>query len=157
MHRECFNHGDYIKKTLEEIVRLQKEAVMGEIREEMCDARTLGVFDDVDLRFNTRPIQVFTDDDEPWKTKVNRNDDGCHECEDTCIFRVERVIDGVAIFRALVHCEPGCLNEENREECREHQPCRRMYKSTDSFISIKLDRIAALRCMRDTFVNICIR
>ena len=158
MHRECFaRQGDYIKKTLEDIVKLQREAVVGELREEMCDARTLGVFDNVNLKFNTRPVQVFTDDDEPWKTKVNRNDDGCHECEETCVFRVERVENGVAIFRALIHCEKGCMNEERREECREHKHCHRMFKSTDSFITIKLANIAALRCLRDTFVNLCIR
>lgn len=151
------SQGDYIKKTLEEIIKLQKEAVRGELQEEMCDFRGLGINDDVDLRFNTRPVQVFTDDDEPWKTKVNRNDDGCHECEETCVFRVEKVVDGVAIFRALIHCEKGCFNEEHFEDCHEKKFCRRMFKSTDSFISIKLDKIAALRCMRDTFVNLSIR
>lgn len=148
---------DEIKVLLEKIIRLQREAVRGELQEEMCDADFLGVVDNVDLRYNTRPVQVFTNNDRAWRTPIGRNNDFCDGCEETCIFRAERIEGDSAVFRALEPCERGCMHEEPCDECHEHTPLRRRYKSTDSFITIRLDRISALRCLKDTFVDICIR
>ena len=150
--------NDEIAENLRKIVELQKKAVREELSEQMCDADELGFSISNPARFNTRPIQVFTDDDEPWKTDVNRNDDGCHECEKTCVFRVEKVEEATATFRALIHCEKCCENEEDRcHECEERERKNKKFKSTNSFITIKLDKIAAYRCLGDTFVDICIR
>ena len=145
MNNQCpRSGGDEIKRLLENIVRMQKEAVRGEVEEQMCDGH-LGNNDLCRFRCNTRPLQIFTDDDKPWGTPIERNEDGCHEeSEKSCVLRVERVEDGVAVFRALI-------------DCGKHVDHKERFKSTDSFITIKLACICALRCLKDTFVDICIR
>jgi len=148
---------DDIKVMLEKIVRLQSEAVRGELQEEMCDADSLGVIGNVELKYNTRPIQIFTDQDNAWHCPVGRDNDSCDGCEESCVFRVEKVENCTAIFRALIPCEKGCGNEEIFEDCQDRIPHRRHYRSTDSFITVKFEKIAAIRCLKDSFVDLCIR
>ena len=135
--------GDEIKILLEKIDKMQKESVRGEIEEEMCDG-FLGNNDLCRFKCNTRPLQVYTDDDVPWGCPVNRDMDGCDgEAEKSCILRAEKVTDDSVTFRALKDCG---FDGEHRK-----------YESTDSYITIKLGCICALRCMKDTFVDLCIR
>lgn len=147
MNSQCNRggNGDEIKRILEKIVAMQREAVKVEVGQEMCDS-FLGNNDLCRFRCNTRPLQVFTDDDAPWHTPVHRESSNCHMDDDdkSCILRVEKVEDGTATFRALKDCG---FDEDNR----------RRFESTDSFIIIKLGCICALRCLKDTFVDICIR
>ena len=136
--------NDEIKLLLEKIVAMQKEAVRGEIAEEMCDGFLGNNNDLCKFKCNTRPLQVYTDDDHPWSAPIERDEDGCNNPEKSCVLRVEKVEDGVAVFRAL----KVCAEAENDHE---------RFKSTDSFITIKLGCICAIRCMKDTFVDLCIR
>jgi Spore coat protein Z. len=147
---------DDIKILLEKIARMQREAVRDEVQEEMCDGEILGDIASSNYKYNTRPIQLFTDEDHAWHCPIGHDNDSCDGCEQSCIFRVERVEHCTAIFRALIPCEKGCRNEEVTNECQDNIPQHRHYKSTDSFITIKLDRIAAVRCLRDSFVDLCI-
>ena len=146
------NNNDEIAVILEKIARLQREVVHEELEERFCDANCLGE-DVVFNKLNTRPISVFTDDDEPWHCPTKRNEDGCNrnEHEETCVFRVEKVVNDSVVLRALKERRPSReMNERGRNR---HE----RFESTDSFITIKLHRIAALRCFKDTFVDLCIR
>ena len=130
------NSGCGIKSLLEKIERLQKEAVREELKEEMCDANRLGNSDACGLlKYNTRPIEIFCGCDHPWNCPIDRNStDGTM----TNVFRVEKVEGDYAVFRAL---------EVDNDDL----------KSTNSFITIKLCNIDALRCLGDCFVDLCIR
>ena len=154
MNNSCCNSGSMIAEDLRRIVRLQKEAVRDELQEEFCSARRLGC--GRLENFNTRPLQIFTDDDQPWACPINRNSDGCHNNEKTCVLRVEKVEGGAATFRALIPID-GETGEEGFEPF-DNDICRRKrFIATDSFITIKLGCICAIRCMNDTFVDLCIR
>lgn len=137
------NRNDEIAIILERIVVLQRAAVREEIEERHCDQGFLG---DIvhEEGCNTRPIVIFTDDDRPWRCPIDREDDGCNSCcgEETCIFRVEKVVNNSVVLRAL------------RDTCC--RGCRRL-ESTNSFVTIRIANIAALRCLRDTFVNLCLQ
>jgi len=138
-----------LRRLLVNICRMQKEAVREEIQEEMCDGRlghcaTLGR-----AKFNTRPLEVYTDDDKAWACPVDREDVFCNGegHEKSCAFRIEKVDGDLATFRALVKVE-------------EHGECgdkKAKFKPTSSFKSIKICDISAIRCLKDTFVNLCIR
>ena len=136
-----------ICEDLRRIVRLQKHAVREELTDEFCSARKLHC--GRRNLCNTRPLQIFTDDDKAWSIPIHRNEDGCENMEKSCVFRVEKVDGGTATFRALIPVgefdgEEGC--ERNRK-----------YIPTDSFITIKLNCICAIRCLNDVFVDLCIR
>lgn len=138
------NNMDEITVVLEKIVVLQKAAVREEIQEKFCDHGFLGEMECKE-ECNTRPIMLFTDDDEPWNCPVEREEGECsvERNEKTCVFRAEKVENGVVVLRAL--------EEEGREGHR------RKFKSTDSFITIRINSISALRCLKDTFVDLCLR
>ena len=142
-----------ITKLLVNICKMQKCAVKEEILEEMCDGK-LGACSLGRARFNTRPLEIYTDDDKAWGAPVDRENPSCEveREEKTCIFRIERVVDGTATFRAL-------KTEKHGEECGEGHGHRHheKFKSTNSFVTIRLDKIAKIRCLKDTFVNLCIR
>ena len=143
------NNGmNQITEDLKRIVRMQKEAVRDELQDEFCSARRLHCGNR--NLCNTRPLQIFTDDDKPWGCPINRNADGCENMEKSCVFRVEKVECGAATFRALI---PVGEAFEGEEDCDR----RRKFIPTDSFITIKLNCICAIRCMNDAFVDLCIR
>lgn len=141
------NMNDDIALTLEKIIEMQRREVREEIREEFCDADFLGERG-CRKECNTRPIQVFTDDDKPWECPVRRDEDGCSTegMEKSCVFRAERVQNGTVTLRALKEKRHEHGHEENER-----------FESTDSFITVKLGCICALRCLKDTFVDLCIR
>ena len=141
-YQNDYNNNDEITVTLEKIIAMQRAAVREEIQEEYCDLSFLGERD-CENQCNTRPIQVFTGDDRPWECPIYRDQDGCSNDahEKSCVFRAERVQNGSVILRAL--------KEKHGSEIER-------YESTDSFITVKLGCICALRCLKDTFVNICI-
>jgi len=136
-----------ITQSLIRIVRMQREAVREELSNELCSGRSLGC--GRRERINTRPMQIFTDDDKAWGCPIFRNEDGCEAEGKTCVFRVERVEGCTATFRALI-------SDDHFDDT--NNPCKPgKFKSTDSFKTIKLCDIAAIRCLNDTFVDLCIR
>ena len=151
------NHPeDDVKVLLKKIVAMQSAAVRSELQEEMCDADSLGIIGNTYL-CNTRPLQLFTAEDHSWHCPVGHDSDSCGNCEESCIFRVEKVENDVAVFRMLIACSKDCDEAEQHDTCHDRIPHIRHYRSTDSFITIKLDRISAVRCLRDCFVDLCIR
>jgi len=149
----CIGPCDDIALTLQKIICMQRDAVKEEIRDEFCDISFLDGNEGCH-RFNTRPIQVFTKEDKAWSCPVERDEDGCSDGDHvrSCVFRAEKIQRGSVILRVLV--------EKGHEECVEehgHEKRKERFKSTSSFINIKLADIAAIRCLPDTFVDICIR
>lgn len=134
-----------ITRILTNICRMQKEAVREEIQDEYCTGR-LGCGGPKGPKFNTRPVEIYTDDDRAWECPIDRNSHCCvvGDTDRTCALRVERVENGAVTFRALKPHGTDCAHGNK-------------YDQTDSFITIKLENIAAVRCMKDTFVNLCIR
>lgn len=145
MNNQNNTFKDEITKILEKIDVLQKSAVIEEVQEKYCD---FGILGEETCRFecNTRPVMLFTDDDQPWHCPIESDEDECHEerRERTCVFRVEKVENGAVVLRAL--------KEKNHDEDN-----RSKFKSTNSFITIKIQNISALRCLKDTFIDLCIR
>ena len=146
----CCANTDGVAMVLRNIIRLQREAVRDELREETCFANRLGCGRLEE--FNTRPLQVFTDDDKAWGCPVHRNSAACVTEEKTCVFRIEKIEGCTATFRALIP-NGEMENFENPEN-----PCvGKRFIATDSFKTIKLPNISAIRCLNDTFVDLCIR
>lgn len=143
---------DQITIILEKIVELQRRAVKEELQEKFCDHNFLGE-ENRQTEFNTRPIQIFTDDDVAWHCPIEKEEDGCneHQHERTCVFRVEKVENDAVTLRAL-------KEKKHSEEMRQNDDCfNKRFKSTNSFITIRITSISAIRCLRDTFVDLCIR
>lgn len=162
--RCCPDHcNDEIAENLKKIAVLQKAAVREELAEQMCDADELGFNIGRPVKFNTRPIQLFTDDDKAYSCPIERNEDGCgdRDHEKSCVFRVEKIEEGTVTVRALVECghQEKCEESEIFEVrgCEENREETKKFRSTNSFKTIKLENIAAFRCLKDTFVDICIR
>ena len=142
---------DDVALTLEKIIELQRREIIEEIREEYCDFDVLGELECCPKQCNTRPIQVFTGDDRPWHCPISKEEDGCdtNGRDQTCVFRAERLQNGAVVLRALKEkhhvAENGIMDPMER------------FEATDSFITVKLGCICALRCMRDTYVDLCTR
>jgi len=128
---------------------MQKTAVREEIQEEMCDGRLGACANLGGPKFNTRPLEIYTINDHAWSCPIDRENPACkNDCDErTCILRVEKVEGECATFRALKHANHDCGDGRHKHK----------YEQTDSFITIKIKDIAAVRCLRDTFVNLCIR
>jgi len=128
---------------------MQKAAVREEIQEEMCDGKLGACARLGAAKFNTRPLEIYTHDDRAWFCPVDRENPCCKAEGEarTCIMRVEKVEGDCATFRALKHHGHECHDANNRHK----------FEQTDSFITIKIADIAAIRCLRDCFVNLCIR
>lgn len=131
-----------IKEALEKIVNLQRNAVRGELQEGCC-RDTLGD-DNSCCQFNTRPVTFYTPENRIMEFPVNRRDSGCNNGGlNSCVFRCECVNCDTCKCRVLV---------EGRSENR----CS-SYIPTDSFFIVRLCDIGAIRCLPDTFVDLCIR
>lgn len=129
-----------IKETLRKIDRLQKEAVSSELQEGCCKD-TLGESNVCDS-FNTRPITLYTAENNEFEFPISRSDSGCSGGQKSCVLRVECVNNDTCQCRVLV---------EGKNKCG-----RPGYCSTDSFVTIRLSDIASCRCLPDTFVDLCI-
>lgn len=127
---------DHVSKVLEKIIRMQKQALRIEA-DETCDREMFGIKERCET--NTRPITFYAHDRGEWMFPTNRESSGCEGGEKSCVFRVEKVEDDTVTCRVL--------DRVGGER----------FVSTDSFFTIKIDAIAAYRCLEDTFVEICIR
>ena len=145
-----FNNNEGVSSIagiMRNICRLQQEAVRAELSDLTCDARHLGC--GRKELFNTRPVHVYTDDDQPFHCSINRNDASCNEENRSCTFRIERVQGNTVTLRALV---PVGEQEPTQNPCKPGK-----YLATDSFITINVGCICAIKCLNDSFVDLCIR
>ena len=150
-NNQCCPVMNEITTDMMKIVRMQKEAVRAELRDEFCSSNRLGCGRRDE--FNTRPVQIFCGCNHPWSCAINRFNSNCEEEPKSCVFRIEKVERGCVTLRVLI--DTGIHGPELNDVydgCSKHK-----FLATDSFITIKLCDISAIRCLGDTFVDLCIR
>ena len=129
----CKNDCNCISDILKVICLLQKNSDTEESCIESCDRPTLGQFSC--LYYNTRPVILYTCNSNgttPWQAPTTRVADP--EALSS-VFRIEKVDGYCATFRVLIANEDGTFN------------------STESFFTMNLECICAIRCLGDTFVD----
>ena len=123
----CNNNCEGLRSTLKMIIKLQKQ---GECLEDdtTCDRPFLGINSNSVL--NTRPISLYTCPSNTLWTMPYTDETG--EGTST-VFRAEKVEDCCATFRVL-------------------RPNEESYEATNSFFTINLNCVGALRCLDDIYI-----
>lgn len=123
---------------------LQNNAECGDACLDTCDRGFLGS-STTSAFLNTRPITLYTcaGNGTPWSMPITREDVICGEVGVTCsnVFRVEKVDGCCATFRVLA---------DNPDET---QAATIPYVTTNSFFTMNLNCVCALRCLNDTYVE----
>ena len=144
----CNNNNDVescrcIAEILTVINVLQQNAnCCGETCLETCDRGFLGC-GTTTLGCNTRPVILYTcsGNGTPWSMPTTRENVVCGDEGVVCsnVFRVEKIDGCCATFRVLAeNSEPTALTP---------------YVATNSFFTMNLNCVCALRCLPDTFVE----
>ena len=123
---------------------LQDNAECSESCLDTCDRGFLGV-SVASVTLNTRPIMLYTcaGNGTPWSMPTTRADVTCADTGITCsnVFRVEKVDGCCATFRVLAD------NPDTAEAATIP------YIATNSFFTMNLSCVCALRCLNDTFIE----
>lgn len=130
------NTNNCMYEILKTILVLQKEASMPQCCLDTCDKRCLGCCTPV-CGCNTRPITIYTNCCCNTKLAMPVSKDPSENCTST-VFRIEKLDENCATFRVLV--------VDERDGCPS-------YTATDSFFTINLNCICALKCLADTYVE----
>lgn len=128
----CKNNCNCISDILKVIYLLQENSEDNVDCLESCDKPTLGRISNT--CYNTRPVILYTCNSNgttPWSAPTTRT---ASPESLSSIFRIEKIDDCCATFRVLV--SDGCG-----------------FTATDSFFTINLECICAIRCLGDTFVD----
>ncbi len=137
-----------LRDTLAVILRLQENAEdIGDETLDTCDRPFLGPQPTTKC-FNTRPIMLYTCDNKMWEIPI---DDDCPStitttdtitnCPTTSnVFRLEKLGSCTATFRVLIATKKG-------NNC--------VYRKTNTFFTINLCCLAAIRCLPDTYISGC--
>ena len=93
---------------------------------------------------NTRPISLYTcsGNGTPWSMPISKSIVDCDGALKNCcssVFRVEKVEDNCATFRVLTQ--------------NTNANCTSTYQATDSFFTMNLDCIGAIKCFDDTYID----
>lgn len=136
----CNNNSDdckCISEILTIINILQQNAECGEDCLDTCDRGFLGCCA-TSVSCNTRPVMLYTCgcNSVPWSMPISKDPS---ETATSNIFRVEKVDGCCATFRVLI------LNTDTNEPYP--------YEATNSFFTINLNCVCALRCLQDTHVD----
>lgn len=124
-----------LRDILKVILRLQRREEKEEDMEG-CDKPFLGPCPRISC-FNTRPIQFYTCcSGTPWEFPFTLDD----MTGTSSVFRVENLDECCCTCRILT------TNPDQTERC--NTP----FVATDSFFTINLNCVGALKCLRDTFV-----
>ena len=128
------NENCCIANVLEQIVRLQNRSEKLDCFDEGCDRPFLGPTPTT-ICFNTRPITLYRCcDGELWSFPFTLNG----ETGTSTVFRCEHVEGCCATCRVLAP-NPDTTSTTP-------------YVTTDSFFTINLECVGALRCLPDTFI-----
>ena len=136
-----------ISEILKVIAVLQKNAACTDTCcLDTCDRGFLGNGTNV-LGFNTRPVMLYTcasNGVTPWEMPTTKTDDAGGDEGVTCssVFRVEKIDGCCATFRVLA--------DNPDTETSATIP----YISTNSFFTMNLSCVCALRCLNDTYVDV---
>ena len=144
----CNNENSKECRCMSEILTviniLQDNAECAESCLDTCDRGFLGV-SVASVALNTRPIMLYTcaGNGTPWSMPITRDDVTCGDAGVTCsnVFRVEKVDGCCATFRVLA---------DNTDETTS---ATIPYVATNSFFTMNLNCVCALRCLNDTFVE----
>lgn len=130
------NNGKCIAEILTVICVLQQNANCADSCLDSCDRGFLGCGAN-SLNCNTRPIMIFTcgGGNVPFAMPISKDPD---ETTTSNVFRVEKIDENCATFRVLAR------NAET-----EALP----FSATNSFFTMNLNCVCALRCLNDTVVE----
>ena len=130
------NDGRCIAEVLTVICVLQQNANCADSCLDTCDRGFLGC-GATSLNCNTRPIMIFTcsGGNIPFAMPISKDPD---ETVTSNVFRVEKIDENCATFRVLAR------NTET-----EAFP----FSATNSFFTMNLNCVCALRCLNDTVVE----
>lgn len=136
----CNNNSDNCKcisEILTVINILQQNAECGDSCLDTCDRGFLGCCA-TSINCNTRPVMLYTCgcNSVAWSMPISKDPS---ETGTSNIFRVEKIDDCCATFRVLVP----------NTDAGEPYP----YEATNSFFTINLNCVCALRCLQDTYVD----
>lgn len=135
--RDCDN---CIADILKVINILQQNAMVNDKLAESCDRPTLGCAP-ANCECNTRPIMLYTCSGDVWSFPTTKEPINCTEAGSNCsmVFRIEKIDGCCATFRVLTN------NPDTNSNCP--------YIATESFFTINLNCICAIKCLDDTFVE----
>ena len=133
-----------IAEILTVICILQQNANCADSCLDSCDRGFLGNSATC-LSCNTRPIMLYTccGNGTPWSMPITREAIDCTEVGTTCsnVFRIEKIDGNCATFRVLAP------NPDTAEATAIP------YITTNSFFTMNLNCVCAIRCLNDTFVE----
>ena len=145
----CNNNNDNdscrcISEILTVINILQQNAECNDNCLETCDRGFLGC-GTTTFNCNTRPVVLYTccGNGTPWSMPTTRTNVNCNDEGATCsnVFRVEKIDGCCATFRVLA---------ENTDDTTS---ATIPFVATNSFFTMNLNCVCALRCLPDTFVE----
>lgn len=115
---------------------LQQNAECGDSCLDTCDRGFLGC-SVTSINCNTRPITLYIGESNiPWEMPISKDPT---ETTTSSVFRVEKIDGCCATFRVLA----------TNPDTTSLYP----YISTNSFFTVNLNCVCALRCLQDTFVD----
>lgn len=137
------NECKCIADILNTINILQNNAECSDSCLDTCDRGFLGC-STTSLLCNTRPVMLYTccGNGTPWSMPITKEDVTCGDEGVTCsnVFRIEKIDGCCATFRVLT------LNPDTTETTIP-------YIATNSFFTMNLTCVCALRCLNDTYVE----
>ena len=127
-----------IYEILKTILVLQREANVTDCCLDTCDKKCLGCTPSVCF-FNTRPITLYTCGccNTALQIPVSRIP---NVTTTSNVFRIEKLDDNCATFRVLIPTVEDDIVT---------------YTATNSFFTINLDCVGAVRCLPDVYVSLC--
>ncbi len=138
------NNSQCISEILSVISILQQNANCAESCLDTCDRGFLGCSTST-FYCNTRPVMLYTcgGNGTAWSMPTTREVVDCSAVGATCsnVFRVEKIDGNCATFRVLA-ANPDIATEPNIP-----------YVATNSFFTMNLNCVCALRCLNDTYVE----
>ena len=121
---------------------LQENAECSDSCLDTCDRGFLGC-NITTVGCNTRPVTLYTCNGTAWSMPTTKENVVCSDASATCsnVFRVEKVDGCCATFRVLAN------NPDTTEATT------RPYVATNSFFTMNLGCVCALKCLNDTIVD----
>ena len=144
----CNNKKDgcnCISEILKVILLLQLNSKEDEACLDTCDKGFLGN-NVVCPKFNTRPVMLFTacGNGKAWEMPTSKTGESCEDPTTECsnVFRIEKLDGCCATFRVLEQCP------------RNSEKGTTTWKATNSFFTMDLTCVCAIRCLKDTSVDL---
>ena len=136
------NSSNCIADILNVINILQQNASCGENCLDTCDRGFLGC-NMPTIGCNTRPVMLYTCNNTLWQMPTTKTNVSCDDTGVTCssVFRVEKIDGNCCTFRVLA---------DNTDETTQ---ATIPYVATNSFFTINLNCVCALKCLNDTYIE----